>query len=244
MRHQLFVTGTDTDVGKTEIASAILHLARQKGLSTAALKPIAAGCEFMTDEQGNSEWKNADAIRLQQLCTIPLSYREVNPIALQQTMAPHLAAYAENKLITVDRLAGLTQNILQKKACLTVIEGAGGWRVPISHREMMSQYVQEMKFPVLLVAGIRLGCINHTLLTMEAIARDKLTCIGWIANCIDQDMHAVIENIQTLEHFLPVPCFGIIPFQQNISIEKVAEKFNFDLMIKQLESAGSIKQIQ
>lgn len=241
MRHRLFITGTDTDVGKTEIACAILHLARQKGLSTAALKPVAAGCTLISDAQGEKEWKNADAIRLQQLCTLPLSYREINPVALQQAIAPHLAAYAEKKLITVERLSGFSQNILQKKADLTVIEGAGGWRVPISHREMMSQYVQEMKFPVLLIVGIRLGCINHTLLTMEAIARDKLTCIGWIANCIDPDMPAIIENIQTLEHFLPAPCFGIVPFQQNFSTESVAEKINFDLLIKQLAAVNSVK---
>jgi len=241
MRHNLFITGTDTDVGKTEIACAILHIARQKGLSTAALKPMAAGCELITNENGTREWKNADAIRLQQLCSIPLGYSEVNPVALQKAIAPHLAAYEENKTITVDRLVGFSQNILQKKAGLTVIEGAGGWRVPISHRAMMSQYVQEMKFPVLLVVGIRLGCINHTLLTMEAIARDSLPCIGWIANCIDPDMPAVIENIQTLEHFLPMPCLGIVPFQKSISVEKTAEQINFDLMLKQLEKAGLIK---
>jgi dethiobiotin synthetase len=241
MRHSLFITGTDTDVGKTEIACALLHLARQKKLSTAALKPIAAGCSLITDAQGQSEWKNADALRLQGLCTLPLSYREVNPVALQQAMAPHLAAYAENKTITVERLVGLTQNILQKKADLTVIEGAGGWRVPISHREMMSQYVQEMKLPVLLVVGMRLGCINHSLLTLEAIAHDRLACIGWIANCIDPDMPALIENIQTLERFMPMPCLGIIPFQQTVNSETLAEKVNFDLMLKQLEANRSVK---
>ncbi len=84
MRHRVFITGTDTDVGKTEVACSLLHLARQKGLSTAALKPIAAGCEFMTNENGTSEWKNADAVRLQQLCSIPLTYSEVNPVALKK----------------------------------------------------------------------------------------------------------------------------------------------------------------
>lgn len=244
MRHQLFVTGTDTNVGKTEVACALLHLARQKGLSTAALKPIAAGCELSTDDKGASEWKNVDAIRLQALCSPALSYREVNPIALQQAIAPHLAAYAENKTITIERLVGFTQNILQKKTDLTVVEGAGGWRVPISHRAIMSQYVQEMKLPVLLVVGIRLGCINHTLLTMEAIARDNLPLLGWVANCIDENMSAVIENIQTLEHFLPAPCLGIVPFQKDLTVEKMAAKINFDLLLKQLQALHSVKQAQ
>ena len=240
MRHRLFITGTDTNVGKTEVACALLHLAKQKGFSTAALKPVAAGCELLTDHQGQSEWKNADAIRLQALCSPALSYREVNPVALKQAIAPHLAAYEENKTLTVDRLVGFTQNILQKKADLTVIEGAGGWRVPISHRAMMSQYVQEMKLPVLLVVGVRLGCINHTLLTVEAIARDNLPLVGWVANCIDENMVAVIENIQTLERFLPMPCLGVLPFQKNIAVETLAEKINFDLLVKQLEAVDSI----
>ncbi len=106
---------------------------------------------------------------------------------------------------------------------------------------MMSQYVQEMKFPVLLVVGIRLGCINHSLLTMEAIARDNLPLLGWVANCLDADMPAVIENIQTLEHFLPAPCLGVIPFQEKPSVEKFAEKINFELLCKQLEAASLIK---
>ena len=235
MRHQLFITGTDTDVGKTEVATALLHLAKQKGLSTAAVKPVAAGCNLITDDQGQSEWKNTDAIRLQELCSIPLSYREVNPVALQKAVAPHLAAYDEKKIITVERLVGFTRNVLQKKADLTIIEGAGGWRVPISHREMLSQYVQEMKFPVLLVVGIRLGCINHSLLTMEAIARDNVPLVGWIANCIDKDMTMATENIQTLERFLPAPCLGVIPFQPHLSLDAFAEKINFDLLLKQLD---------
>jgi len=217
MPHRLFITGTDTDVGKTEIAVALLQLAKQAGLSTAAMKPVAAGCE-----QIDGEWKNADAIRLQAQCSLPLSYGEVNPVALKQAMAPHLAAYAEKKTLTVERLIGLTQNIFNKKADFTVIEGAGGWRVPISHRELLSQYVKELKLPVLLVVGVRLGCINHSLLTAEAIMNDGLTIAGWVANIIDKDMVAAEENIQTLQHFLPGPCIGVIPFQENPSVDRFA----------------------
>ena len=239
VRHRLFITGTDTDVGKTEIACALLHLAQQKNLSTTAFKPVAAGCELFTDENGSGEWKNIDAMRLQALCTLPLRYNEVNPVALKKAMAPHLAAYEENKTITVDRLMGFTQNVFGKKADFTVMEGAGGWRVPISHRELMSQYVQQLnllqpKTPALLVVGIRLGCLNHALLTTEAILRDQVPFIGWIANCIDRDMPAIIENIQTLERLLPAPCLGIIPFQKNVSTEIFSEKINFDLLLKQL----------
>jgi len=244
LRHRLFITGTDTDVGKTEIACALLHLARKKSLSTAAMKPVAAGCELFTDNEGKQEWRNTDAVRLQQQCSIPLNYSEINPVALKKAMAPHLAAYEEKKTITVERLAGFTQNIFGKKTDFTVIEGAGGWRVPISHRELMSQYVQQLnllqpKTQVLLVVGIRLGCINHTLLTVEAIARDNVPFVGWIANCINADMPAVIENIQTLERLLPAPCLGIIPFQKDPTIETFAEKINFDLLLKQLANISA-----
>lgn len=230
MPYRLFITGTDTDVGKTEVAVALLHQARQLNLSTAAMKPIAAGCEWI-----DGEWKNQDAIRLQAQCSLPLSYSEVNPVALKQAIAPHLAAYAEKKTLTIERLLGLTQNIFNKKAGITVIEGAGGWRVPISHRELLSQYVKELKLPVLIVVGVRLGCLNHSLLTAEAIMNDGLTIAGWIANIIDKDMVMANENIQTLQHLLPAPCIGVIPFQQKPSLEIFSEKINFDLLLKSLE---------
>lgn len=230
MRHVFFVTGTDTDVGKTLVASAILKLAVDKGLKTAAMKPIAAGCEQQV---------NKDALCLHELCSLPLSYAEVNPIALTRPIAPHLAAYEENKTITVERLVGLTRNILSKKAELTVIEGAGGWRVPISHREMYSQYVQQMKLPTLLVVGIRLGCINHTLLTAEAIARDGIPLLGWVANVIDKNMEATTENIQTLERFLGVPCLGIIPHLDTADAVSSAPHIKFDVLLQRLEGLSA-----
>lgn len=233
MRHVFFITGTDTNVGKTLVGSAILKLAADRGLATAAMKPIAAGCENQV---------NDDALCLQQHCTIPLSYAEVNPIALARPIAPHLAAYEENRVITVERLVGLTRNVLSKKANLTVIEGAGGWRVPISHREMYSQYVQQMKLPVLLVVGIRLGCINHSLLSMEAILRDGLPLLGWVANIIDKNMEASIENIQTLERFLPAPCVGVIPCLDDASAASAAPHLKLDVLLQRLDGI-SAKQL-
>jgi dethiobiotin synthetase len=246
-RYRLFVTGTDTDVGKTEVAVALLQLANQHHLSTAAMKPVAAGCELFTDSEAKTgseekaEWRNQDAVRLQQQCSIPLSYREVNPVALQNAIAPHLAAFDEQRTITIDRLVGFTQNIFGKKADFTVIEGAGGWRVPISHRELMSQYVQQLnlrqpKTFVVLVVGVRLGCVNHTLLTVEAILRDNVPFAGWIANCIDEHMTMQHENIQTLERLLPAPCLGVIPFQQTPQTEVMAGNINFELLLKRLAS--------
>jgi dethiobiotin synthetase len=246
-RHRVFVTGTDTDVGKTEVALALLHLAKQHQLSTMAMKPVAAGCEPFTDSKGKTdsevktEWRNIDAVRLQQQCSIPLSYSEVNPVALQKAIAPHLAAFEEKRTISIDRLVGFTQNIFGKKADFTVIEGAGGWRVPVSHRELLSQYVQQLnllqpKTHVVLVVGIRLGCLNHALLTVEAIMRDNVPFAGWIANCIDEHMMMQLENIQTLERLLPAPCLGVIPFHSPLRTETVAAKIDFALLMKRLDS--------
>lgn len=238
MRHRLFITGTDTDAGKTEVALALLLLARQHNLSTAAMKPVAAGCDLVNDNNGKTEWRNADALRLQQQCTVPLAYSEVNPVALQRAIAPHLAAFEEKKTITIERLLGFTQNIFGKKADFTVIEGAGGWRVPLSHRELMSQYVQQLnllqpKTRAVLVVGVRLGCINHALLTTEAILRDQVPFAGWIANCIDGNMPALQENIQTLQHLLPAPCLGVIPFQPTAGTAQFAQHIRFDLLLQE-----------
>lgn len=230
MPHRLFITGTDTDVGKTEIALALLELARLQDLSTAAMKPVSAGCDLI-----EGEWKNRDALRLQKACTFSLTYPEVNPVALQAAMSPHLAAHLEKRNITVERLVGLTQNIFNKKADFTVIEGAGGWRVPISHRELLSDYAKALKLPVVMVVGIRLGCLNHALLTVEAIMRDGLPLIGWIANCIDNQMAAADENVQTLERRLPAPCLGVIPFQQTIDTPTITGSINFRLLLERLE---------
>jgi len=233
---RIFVTGTDTNVGKTEVSCALLSLARARGLSTAAMKPVAAGCEIVTDGHGNSAWKNLDAMRLHQLCSIELSYMEVNPVALKAEISPNLAAHFENLTITVERLLGLTQNIFNKKAGFTLIEGAGGWRVPISHRELLSQYVKELKLPVVMVVGMRLGCLNHALLTAEAIMNDGLQLAGWVANQIDPNMLVLNENFQTLKNLLPAPCIGAIPYLNNPSIENFSEKLDFDLLAQQLKT--------
>lgn len=231
MRHALFVTGTDTDVGKTQVCTAILKMAADRGLKTAAMKPVASGCENQV---------NTDALALQQHATLSLSYPEVNPIALAKAIAPHLAAQAENKTISVDRLTGFTRSILGKKADLTLIEGAGGWRVPLSQREWYSQYVQQMKLPVLLVVGIRLGCINHALLTVEAILRDGVPLLGWVANQIDGHMLAATENIRALEQLIPAPCLGVVPFHVSPSPDTFSGYLNMDLLLQRLDGTKAI----
>ena len=222
----LFITGTDTNVGKTLIATALLKAANAHGLSTAAIKPVAAGCV-----EQNGEWVNDDALALQAACSLDLSYQEVNPVALKSAIAPHLAAEQEGRNISVDRLVGFSRGVLSKKADLTVIEGAGGWRVPLNNREYFSTYVQQIQTPVILVVGIRLGCINHTLLTLESITRDGLTVAGWVANIIEEDMPQAEENIQTLKERISVPCLATLTFNKAISAKDVAQALDINALI-------------
>jgi dethiobiotin synthetase len=207
MRKAFFVTGTDTDVGKTVISAGLLAAANARGLTTAALKPIAAGCEETPDGL-----RNSDALLLQQTMSLPLSYDEINPIALAPAIAPHIAALRANRRLSIAQLAGLCRGTLMSGAQFTLVEGAGGWRVPLNSREFLSALAVELRLPVILVVGMRLGCINHALLTAEAIARDGLTLAGWVANRCVADMSCYAENVATIRDALRAPCLGEVPF--------------------------------
>lgn len=214
-----FITGTDTGVGKTHIAAGLLLAARQRGLTTAALKPVAAGCEQTADG-----WRNDDALLLQSVITEPLSYEQINPIALSAAIAPHIAAQRENRRLTVDRIAGFCRGVLGS-AQLTLVEGAGGWRVPLNATETLADLARVLELPVILVVGIRLGCINHAVLTAEAIQRDGLPLAGWIANCIDPDLPCQDENILAITERLAAPCLGVIPWQADNALPADAAQY-------------------
>jgi len=230
MRHKLFIAGTDTGVGKTMVAEGLLHAAAENHMSTAALKPVAAGCE-----EHEGELCNEDALQLQSACTLDLAYGEINPVALKAAIAPHIAAQQEGRRVSVDRLAGFCQGVLSKGADLTVIEGAGGWRVPLNNREMLSDLAKQLNVPVLLVVGMRLGCLNHSLLSVEAILKDGLPLAGWVANQIDSDMSCYEENLQTLKSAIPAPCVGTIPFKENLEAKDSVDYFQMDLLINRLQ---------
>jgi dethiobiotin synthetase len=203
---QYFITGTDTDVGKTQIACALLHQARQAGLSTAAVKPVAAGCDLVS-----GRLLNDDALQLQAQCRPALAYQAVNPVAFAAPIAPHIAAAEQGVSLTVADLAPACQRVLKGGADLTLVEGAGGWRVPLSANETLADLAAALALPVVVVVGVRLGCINHALLTFEAIARDGLTVAGWVANIIDPNTSRLEANIATLKHQIPSPCLGVVP---------------------------------
>ncbi len=218
MPKTFFVTGIDTEVGKTCATAAILHAARTQGLRTLALKPVAAGCDETADGLVNE-----DALMLQQHMTQHLPYDQVNPIALKQAIAPHIAAKDEGRTLTVARLAGLCRGALMQSADLALIEGAGGWMVPLNDRETLAHLAVTLQTPVILVVALRLGCLNHALLTARAIQNDGLRLAGWVANrTSSQPMQAESENIATLRQWLGAPCLGVLPYADPLSIEHLA----------------------
>ena len=215
-RRAFFVTGTDTEVGKTFFSVGLLHALNARKLTTAAYKPVAAGCT--NSSQG---WQNDDALALQQTCSLELAYAEVNPIALAEPMAPHLAAQKSADAgqavdLSIARIKQGFNHILQKQADVVVVEGAGGWRLPLGLNEQgqqsfLSDFVAQQNLPVILVVGMRLGCLNHAILTADSIAQHGLKLAGWVANTLDPAMPCLHENIGSLKCLLNAPLLGIIP---------------------------------
>ncbi len=202
-----FITGTDTDAGKTFAMCCLLQAANKQGFSTAAVKPIAAG-GLITSEG----FKNEDALLLQNICSLPLDYEEINPLCLKQAIAPHIAAAQEQLTVKADELAEYCKKIINKKADLTLIEGAGGWMVPLNQHEYIGDMVKALNVPVILVVGMKLGCLNHALLTVMAIQEDGLRLLGWIANQLDPEMPVFEENLNTLQTKIDAPLLATIPW--------------------------------
>ncbi len=223
MAKTYFVTGTDTDAGKTVVTCGLLAAARAQGLSTLALKPVAAGCR-----QTAEGLRNDDALELIQAITLSLPYEQINPLALEPAIAPHIAANDVGMRITLDRLTGYCRGALLTKHDLSFIEGAGGWRVPLNDREMLSSLAKELNIPAILVVSMKLGCISHALLTVEAILRDGVKLAGWIANQITPELERSEENFQTLKNLIPAPCLGSVPFMANPCPTAVADHLDIE----------------
>ena len=197
MSRALFITGTDTGCGKTTISVALAERLAACGHSVACFKPVAAGCEPSPDGL-----RNDDALKLQQAATLDLDYDQVNPVALAPAIAPHIAANQSGQHIDIVRIAADIRSI---NADIRLVEGAGGWMVPLSDETMTADLVKQLEAEVILVVGMRLGCINHALLSARAIAADGLKLAGWIANRLDPDQSVQSENIQTIANLLGPP---------------------------------------
>ncbi|HAB90897.1 MAG TPA: dethiobiotin synthase [Pseudomonas sp.] len=230
MAQAFFITGTDTDAGKTSVAAGLLCAAKQQGCSTLAMKPVASGCDMSAEGL-----RNSDALALIAQSTVPLPYTQINPYAFAPAIAPHIAAQEAGVELSVADLYRTAQVILQQQADFTLIEGAGGWRVPISATEFLSDFAIALQLPVILVVGVKLGCINHALLTAQAIINDGLELAGWVANVVDPSCARLAENLATVQQLMPAPCLAEVPHLTSASAEHVAE------YVKQAQQSLSVK---
>ena len=205
-RPPFFVTGTDTAVGKTFISSALLRLARNRGLRCIGMKPIAAGCRL---EAGTL--RNDDALALISASATTLSYETINPVPLEPPIAPHIAAAQAGRTLSAADLTAQCRAVAAQDVDFLLIEGAGGWLVPINDTETLADVCIEMRAPVILVVGMQLGCLNHALLTAAAIEGAGLELAGWIANSVREAMPCLDENVATLRTRLRAPCLGVVP---------------------------------
>ena len=205
---RIFITGTNTDAGKTYAACALLNSLNQRGLSTLGIKPVASGA-IMTEEGLRSQ----DALHLQAASSVKLSYQEINPVLFEPPIAPHIAAKMNKKNLSVKSLLKSCEPALKQDVDCIVIEGAGGWLVPLNDRETLADFAAELDAEVILVVGMRLGCINHALLTVQDIQARSLKFAGWIANCLDPDMLHLEENIDTLKKRIKAPLLATLSFQ-------------------------------
>ncbi len=216
MNSGFFITGTDTDIGKTWISLGLIELLKQQGKLVGAMKPVAAGCHTSA-----GELRNEDAELLQQQASLALEYQTLNPYALEPAIAPHIAADEVNLRIDIDTIYRRYLTIAQQYDCV-VVEGAGGWMVPLNDFQTIADLAQRLALPVILVVGMRLGCINHALLSSAAIRSSGLTLAGWVANQITPEMDRLKENIATLEHRLDAPLLGSVPHLDSLNAGQIA----------------------
>lgn len=201
-----FVTGTDTEVGKTVASSALLQAAVKAGYCAVGYKPVASGCELTAEGL-----RNSDALALQKNSAVQLPYQKINPLAFLEPTSPHIVSAEEGTPITFTQLsAGLAE--ISDNADWVLTEGAGGWFTPLSEQHTFADWVIEQALPVILVVGIRLGCINHALLTAQAINLAGLPLVGWIGNNLQAPDKYQAAYLNTLHQRIAAPCLGEIPY--------------------------------
>jgi len=212
----IFVTGTDTDCGKTVVACGVVAALRARGLRVGVMKPVAAGAEA-----GAAGLRNRDALDLIATSGLDLSYEDVNPFVYAPPIAPHIAAAQTGQPIRFAPLRAAFARIAAASDAV-VVEGAGGWRVPLGPDGDMADLAVTLGLPVLLVVGLRLGCLNHALLTAEAIVRRGCRLAGWVGTRVDPRMAAPDENLATLREGLAAPCWGVVPYLERPAATAVA----------------------
>ncbi|WP_397473681.1 dethiobiotin synthase [Pusillimonas sp.] len=223
-RFACFVTGTDTEIGKTLVSSAMLHALTREGVKAAGMKPVAAGAE-----ERNGVWHNEDVDRLNAAANVKLAPELVTPYLWREPIAPHIAAQHAGVQMFSSRILQAYAQI--KKECdALVVEGVGGFCVPLSDYFDTADLARELDMPVVMVVGLRLGCINHALLTVQAISAQGLELAGWVANTVDVDMPYLQENIDTLRRRLSAPMLGHVPRLSLPTAEAAAAHIDFSML--------------
>ena len=218
MAEGYFITGTDTECGKTEITLALMQKLQSTGYSVLGMKPVASGAVPTADGL-----RNDDARRILRQASIPLQYDLVNPFAFEPPIAPHVAAEQAGMDIRFGRILESLRE-LSNRADLVVVEGVGGWRVPLGNDGAVSDLARAMNLPVVLVVGMKLGCINHALLTAESILSGGFKMTGWVANVVHPEMLEQEANIATLKREITAPCLGVVPYMPQITVQAVADR--------------------
>lgn len=209
-----FITGTDTGVGKTLVSCTLLHGLAMRGKRVVGFKPVAAGCDAADH--------NADALALRAAGTVQASYGQINPYCFPHAIAPHLAARHAGVRIDFGRIL-TSYRELAAQADAVIVEGVGGFCVPLNEKEDGADLAVALGLPVILVVGMRLGCLNHALLTLRAIAAQPLECAGWVANVLDETMPALQENIDALRERIEAPLLGIVPYRAKPDAKAAAQ---------------------
>ncbi len=221
-----FITGTDTGVGKTCVALGLMEALKTSSAKVLGMKPVASGCI-----RTNEGLRNEDALQIQRLGDIDVPYEQINPYAFEPAVAPHVAAAEAGENIDLRKIA-LCYQALTRLADTLVVEGVGGWRVPLGDNYAVSDLARTLKLPVILVVGLRLGCINHALLTAEAISRDGLQLKAWVANQLEPDYATLNPTLDCLSNNIPAPMLGLVPFMARIDADRTAACLNLSLLLE------------
>lgn len=219
MAQGYFITGTDTGIGKTWSTVALMQYFKNQGKTVIGMKPVASGC----DEQ-NGELKNEDALLLQKHSSVSLPYRSINPYAFSLPVSPHIAAEQAGVEIDFNKIR-LEYQQLEKKADVVLVEGVGGWLVPLNTQQNVADLSCYLDLPVIVVVGVRLGCINQARLTFAALQQAGINCHGWIASCVEKDMLMLDANIQTLCLSTALPLLAVLPYMDALNPDYFSQKF-------------------
>lgn len=220
-----YVTGTDTGIGKTVASTALLHALRSRGLRAVGMKPVASGCVRTADG-----WRNEDALALLDASDPQPSYQDLNPFALPSATAPQLAARDAGISVELDPISDAYAR-LARQADAIVVEGVGGWAAPLADDLEQADVARILRLQLLLVVGLRLGCLSHARLTARAIAADGLSLCAWVGNRVDPTFDRAQEYLELLRAALPAPCLGVLPHAPRVAAQRLSHHLDPSLLL-------------